>query len=120
MNSDVVLLLGRKDEPTDAVEEYCQYLSEALRNRSVKAEIVRVPWNARGWVSSLKELRREAAELRGRWIVLEGSAPSICYGERSSCRSCGEYCAHLPCRCSPFRWGRFRGFGRREMRFLFL
>ena len=39
MNSDVVLLLGRKDEPTDAVEEYCEYLSEALGKRSVKSEI---------------------------------------------------------------------------------
>ncbi len=29
MNSDVVLLLGRKDEPTDAVEEYCNYLSDS-------------------------------------------------------------------------------------------
>ena len=28
MNPDMVLLLGRKDEPTDAVQEYCQYLSD--------------------------------------------------------------------------------------------
>ena len=26
-----IALLGRKDEPTDAVEEYCRYLSAALQ-----------------------------------------------------------------------------------------
>ena len=27
----IITLLGRRDEPTDAVEEYCRYLGEALR-----------------------------------------------------------------------------------------
>src|ERR1700691_6025272 len=49
MNPDMVLLLGRKDEPTDAVQEYCQYLSTALGERSLKSEIARVSWNERGW-----------------------------------------------------------------------
>jgi hypothetical protein len=74
MNSEVVLLLGRKDEPTDAVEEYCEYLREELGNRSMKGEIVRVPWNERGWAEALDELRRTAASWRGRWVFLQYTA----------------------------------------------
>jgi glycosyltransferase involved in cell wall biosynthesis len=74
MNSEVVLLLGRKDEPTDAVEEYCEYLREALSNRSAKGEIVRVSWNERGWAKALEELHREAAIWRGRWVFLQYTA----------------------------------------------
>jgi len=74
MNSDVVLLLGRKDEPTDAVEEYCEYLCEALSNRSVNGEIVRVAWHERGWKGALDELRRKAADWRGRWVFLQYTA----------------------------------------------
>src|SRR3954452_20708205 len=80
MNSDVVLLLGRKDEPTDAVEEYCRYLSEALSNRSVKGEIVRVPWNERGWADAVDELRRMAGNWRGRWVFLQYTA--LAWSER--------------------------------------
>ena len=76
MNSKVVLLLGRKDEPTDAVEEYCRYLCEALAlsSRSVKGEIVRVPWNERGWANALEELKRSAQNWRGRWVFLQYTA----------------------------------------------
>jgi glycosyltransferase involved in cell wall biosynthesis len=80
MNSDVVLLLGRKDEPTDAVEEYCGYLSEALAHRSVKSEIVRVAWNERGWTHGIEELRRTAVNWSGRWIFLQYTA--LAWSER--------------------------------------
>jgi glycosyltransferase involved in cell wall biosynthesis len=80
MNSDVVLLLGRKDEPTDAVEEYCEYLSKALGNRSVKSEIARVPWNERGWTVAVDELRRAALNWRGRWVFLQYTA--LAWSER--------------------------------------
>jgi glycosyltransferase involved in cell wall biosynthesis len=80
MNSEVVLLLGRKDEPTDAVEEYCGYLCEALSKRSVKGEIVRVPWNERGWANAIEELRRNAMGWRGRWIFVQYTA--LAWSER--------------------------------------
>jgi hypothetical protein len=80
MNSDVVLLLGRKDEPTDAVEEYCEYLSEALGKRSVKSEIARVAWNERGWTDAVEELRRAAVNWRGRWVFLQYTA--LAWSER--------------------------------------
>jgi hypothetical protein len=74
MNPEVVLLLGRKDQPTDAVEEYCTYLSEALASRSVKSEIARVAWNERGWKDALEELRRAAMNWSGRWVFLQYTA----------------------------------------------
>ncbi|HEY2819870.1 MAG TPA: glycosyltransferase [Candidatus Acidoferrum sp.] len=80
MNSEVVLLLGRKDEPTDAVEEYCRYLCEALSKRSMKGEIVRVPWNERGWASAVEELKRSAQNWRGRWVFLQYTA--LAWSER--------------------------------------
>jgi hypothetical protein len=80
MNSDVVLLLGRKDEPTDAVEEYCNYLCEALIHRSVKSEIVRVPWNEHGWTDTVVELRRAAESWRDRWVFLQYTA--LAWSER--------------------------------------
>ena len=80
MNSDVVLLLGRKDQPTDAVEEYCRYLCEALSRHSVTGEIVRVPWNERGWKDAVAELRRKAQNWRDRWVFLQYTA--LAWSER--------------------------------------
>jgi hypothetical protein len=40
----IIALLGRRDEPTDAVEEYCRYLAGALRDRGFAMELTRVPW----------------------------------------------------------------------------
>src|SRR5579871_3563807 len=80
MNSDVVLLLGRKDQPTDAVEEYCRYLCEALSRHSVTGEIVRVPWNEHGWKDAVVELRRKAQNWRDRWVFLQYTA--LAWSER--------------------------------------
>ena len=44
-----IALLGRRDEPTDAVEEYCRYLGEALRAHDFELELVRVAWLEDGW-----------------------------------------------------------------------
>ncbi len=80
MNSDVVLLLGRKDEPTDAVEEYCGYLCEALGHRSVKGEIHRVRWKEHRWADAVEELRRVAVNWRGRWVFTQYTA--LAWSER--------------------------------------
>jgi hypothetical protein len=80
MNSDVVLLLGREDHPTDAVVEYCEYLSKAMGNRSLRSEIVRVAWNERGWTDAVDELRRNALDWRGRWVFLQYTA--LAWSER--------------------------------------
>lgn len=70
----VIMLLGRRDEPTDAVEEYCRYLGDALRAHSIETELGRVGWSERGWPSSLKELQSSAPNWRGRWVLVQYTA----------------------------------------------
>jgi glycosyltransferase involved in cell wall biosynthesis len=74
MNLPVTALLGRKDEPTDAVEEYCRYLGTALNSHDIQLEICRVPWDIRGWSDSLTALRLQAADWRNRWVLVQYTA----------------------------------------------
>jgi hypothetical protein len=70
----IIALLGRQDEPTDAVEEYCQYLGGALRAHGFEMELARVPWAERGWQASLRELQQKAGEWHGQWVLLQYTA----------------------------------------------
>jgi glycosyltransferase involved in cell wall biosynthesis len=70
----IIALLGRRDEPTDAVEEYCRYLGDALRAYGFEMEFERVPWAERGWPMALRELRAKAGAWRGRWVLLQYTA----------------------------------------------
>jgi hypothetical protein len=40
----LIALFGRRDYPTDGVEDYCTYLGKALKERGVALQLVRVPW----------------------------------------------------------------------------
>jgi hypothetical protein len=53
----IIALLGRRDMPTDAVEEYCRYLGAALHEHGYSMELERVPWPERGWNTAIRELR---------------------------------------------------------------
>src|SRR5438270_13283873 len=70
MSEPVIALLGRRDEPTDAVEQYCIHLGEGLRAHDFAMEILRVPWRERGWALALRNLRQRATDWRGRWVLL--------------------------------------------------
>jgi glycosyltransferase involved in cell wall biosynthesis len=70
----VIALLGRRDEPTDAVEDYCRYLGQALVAHNFKLEIRRVPWNEQGWAASLEALRLQADAWRGAWVLVQYTA----------------------------------------------
>ena len=74
MTVPLIMLLGRKDEPTDAVEEYCRYLGEALTPYGVQLEIRRVPWELDGWDASLSSLAVAAAEWRNTWVLMQYTA----------------------------------------------
>ena len=74
MTENIFALLGRRDEPTDAVEEYCKYLGAALAAHDFHLEIRRVPWDSRGWASSLEALRLMAASWRDRWVLVQYTA----------------------------------------------
>jgi glycosyltransferase involved in cell wall biosynthesis len=74
VSESIFALSGRRDEPTDAVEEYCKYLGAALAAHDLQMEIRRVPWDSRGWASSLEALRLMAASWRGRWVLVQYTA----------------------------------------------
>jgi glycosyltransferase involved in cell wall biosynthesis len=70
----LIALLGRRDAPTDGVEDYCNFLGEALARRGVELKHVRLQWNEDGWVSALRRLRRESRDWRGKWVLLQYTA----------------------------------------------
>lgn len=67
----VILLLGRRDQPTDGVADYCEKLREAGIPRGLSFEPVQLPWAEHGWGPALAELRRAAAGWRDRWVLLQ-------------------------------------------------
>lgn len=75
MNGDrIVALLGRLDQPTDAVEDYCRYLGEALEEHNFELMIERVGWAEEGWTSSLRSLRQRARRWRDCWVLVQYTA----------------------------------------------
>lgn len=67
----VILLLGRRDQPTDGVADYCKQLREASAPRGLVFESVQVPWSEKGWRTSLAELREAASDWRNCWVLLQ-------------------------------------------------
>jgi hypothetical protein len=80
MTQRAIALLGRKDEPTDAVEEYCRYLGSALRPYDIQLEIHCVPWQIHGWSEALNALRLQATHWRGTWVLVQYTA--LAWSER--------------------------------------
>jgi glycosyltransferase involved in cell wall biosynthesis len=66
-----VLLLGRRDKPTDGVADYCEKLREAGVRGGLAFEIVPVQWAEKGWHDALAELRKKAKDWRERWVFLQ-------------------------------------------------
>jgi glycosyltransferase involved in cell wall biosynthesis len=74
MTRQLFALLGRKDEPTDAVEEYCRYLGAALQPHDFQMQIRRVPWELHGWSQSLRALRLQSTAWRDTWVLVQYTA----------------------------------------------
>lgn len=74
MSRLAIALLGKRDDPTDAVEEYCRYLADALRAHEVQLEIRHVPWEIHGWSEALKALQLQATQWRGTWVLVQYTA----------------------------------------------
>lgn len=70
----VIALLGRKDEPTDAVEEYCRYLGAAFAAHDISLEIQRLAWEEAGWTPALTQLKDSAATWSGQWVLVQYTA----------------------------------------------
>ena len=74
MTRPVIALLGRKDVPTDAVEEYCRYLGDALKVHEFQLQIRRVPWELHGWRQSVRALHLQSAAWRDTWVLVQYTA----------------------------------------------
>jgi hypothetical protein len=74
LTTPCLALLGRKDEPTDAVEEYCQYLAVALQAQGIQMEIQHVGWEIDGWTAALRSLRVQATKWRESWVLVQYTA----------------------------------------------
>lgn len=74
MNQHCVALLGRRDSPTDAVEEYCTYLGSALRDFGFDLELARVEWEKDAWRVALQSLRSKAEKEKSAWFLLQYTA----------------------------------------------
>src|SRR5712692_921145 len=72
----VVALMGRRDSPTDAVEDYCTWLGRALQAHGWALEPVRAPWAESGWLGSLRWLRQQTAKWREGWVLVQYTALS--------------------------------------------
>jgi glycosyltransferase involved in cell wall biosynthesis len=66
-----ILLLGRRDEPTDGVADYCEKLRQAGVSCGLPFEVASVQWAEKGWRDALAELRKAAAAWRDRWVLLQ-------------------------------------------------
>lgn len=69
--STVIALLGRREVPTDGVDDNCTFLAQALARRGHTLNKVRVEWAERGSLRALFDLWRQSAQWRGCWVMLQ-------------------------------------------------
>jgi glycosyltransferase involved in cell wall biosynthesis len=70
-SNQLIALLGSRDQPTDAVRDYCYLLAEALEEKGRSLELVQVEWAEQGWRRALKELDSELADRRDNWVLVQ-------------------------------------------------
>lgn len=74
MTVPCIALLGRRDEPTDAVEEYCRYLAASLQAHDIQLEARHVSWEIHGWLRALHPFRVQAAQWRNTFVLVQYTA----------------------------------------------
>jgi glycosyltransferase involved in cell wall biosynthesis len=70
----LVMLFGRRDQPTDAVRDYANCLSKALRGYGISCENSEISWYENGWLSALAKLWKQSRDWRGRRVVFHYTA----------------------------------------------
>lgn len=68
---DVGVLLGRRDTPSDGVEDYSIRLAEALEKLGHPVELCRAQWDSIGTRAAMNSLRAELTSTRRDWILLQ-------------------------------------------------
>src|SRR5260370_11417631 len=77
MKERCVALLGRRDEPTDAVEEYCHFLGAALAAQGISLEFEHVPWCELGWRKALAGMDRRGGGWENDLVLIQYTAPAL-------------------------------------------
>ena len=72
--SPLVMLFGRRDQPTDAVRDYANCLSKALRGCGISCENSTISWYEDGWLPVLAKLWKQGRDWRGRCVVFHYTA----------------------------------------------
>lgn len=72
----LIALLGRQDQPTDAVHDYCHWLARALARRGTQMEIVEVFCEKQSFRAAFARIWRESKHWRGRWVLVQYTALS--------------------------------------------
>lgn len=70
----IIALLGRRDSPTDALQDYCTLLGQALSKRGHSIRLVRMLWAEAGWPRALLWLWKESGRWRGKWVLAQYTA----------------------------------------------
>lgn len=69
-----VALLGRRDQPTDGVYDYCEYLSAAFARRGDSLDVVELHWDVHGWRGALLDLWTRSRSWKKRPVLLQYTA----------------------------------------------
>lgn len=69
-----IALLGRRDEPTDALRDYCGFLRKALESNDISLEDVNIEWYRDGSINSFRLFWRRSAGWTGKLALLQYTA----------------------------------------------
>ena len=70
----MIALLGRRDEPTDALREYCSGLAQVFGRLGVSLQLADVRWDEQGWLRALWSLWKQSRTWRGEWVLFQHTA----------------------------------------------
>jgi glycosyltransferase involved in cell wall biosynthesis len=71
---EYIAILGRREEPTDGVQDYCCYLKDALAREGVNLTAIQVRWAELGWKASRKELLKAIEGKKNACFLLQYTA----------------------------------------------
>ena len=67
----IVLVLGRRDNPTDGVYDYSASLAKACRTLGSSVDVLEVEWINSGWLRAASRLIRDLRSYTPRWTVFQ-------------------------------------------------
>lgn len=73
---ECMAILGRREEPTDGVQDYCCYLRDALANEGVNLTLTQVRWAEIGHKASRQELLETTRGKQNAFFLLQYTALS--------------------------------------------